>query len=537
MTLFKKYQFLLLSLVGGLIMSVAWPVNGFAPLLFTGFIPFLFIEDQILKNREQYGRISVFLMVYPGFLLWNILTTWWIWHSTITGAILAWVLNALLMSVTFQLFHFARRHTPSRLSQYFLLFFWISFEYFHHNWEGTWPWLSLGNGFASWYKWIQWYEYTGIFGGTFWILIINIILYQILYKILQKQNQKKLIIHYSLFIFLFTTPFLLSYRIYNRYVEKPWPVDLVVVQPNVDPYNEQYSLFAMELLERNLTMARQKADSAVDFFASPESAIQENIWEDRIGESRSLAGLKAFLAGYPHSGYVIGASTYHRFQPGDELSATARKFRSSEGYYDAYNTAVYIDSSGVLKLHHKSKLTPGVEKMPFARLMKPLERFAFDLGGTIGSLGIDKERAIFIRKSDSLKIAPVICYESVFGSYVTQYIRKGANLIFVITNDGWWGNTPGHRQHFTFSQLRAIETRRSIARSANTGTSAFINQRGDVFQATNYWEPAVIRQQINANDKLTFYVRYGDYIARLSAFVAVFLLLIAVSFKLRKKAV
>jgi apolipoprotein N-acyltransferase len=148
---------------------------------------------------------------------------------------------------------------------------------------------------------------------------------------------------------------------------------------------------------------------------------------------------------------------------------------------------------------------------------------------------VDRERTVFTRPADSLKIAPVICYESVFGSYVTQYIRKGANLIFVITNDGWWGNTPGHRQHFTFSQLRAIETRRSIARSANTGISAFIDQRGDVFQKTKYWEPAVIRQVINANNKITFYVKYGDYIARLSAFVAVFLLLIAISFRLRKK--
>jgi len=168
-------------------------------------------------------------------------------------------------------------------------------------------------------------------------------------------------------------------------------------------------------------------------------------------------------------------------------------------------------------------------------LLKPLENFAFDLGGTVGSLGVDKERTVFARPSDNLKIAPVICYESVFGAYVTQYIRKGANLIFVITNDGWWGDTPGHRQHFTFSQLRAIETRRSVARSANTGISAFINQRGDISQVTKYWEPAVIRQKINANYELTFYVRYGDYIGRISAFVAVFLILISISYKLRNK--
>jgi apolipoprotein N-acyltransferase len=526
---------LLISAIGGLLLTSAWPERGFAPLLFIGFIPFLFIEDFILKNRAQYGRIAVFLFVYPGFLLWNILTTWWIWNSTITGAILAWVLNALLMSATFQLFHFTRRVMPAKPSQFALAFFWISFEFFHHHWDGTWPWLSLGNGFASWYKWIQWYEFTGIFGGTLWILLTNIILYQTLTKILNKENRKSLVIHFSLFTILLVLPVLLSYSLYKNYKEKPWPVDVVIVQPNVDPYNEQYTLFASELLERNLSMARQKADSAVDFFTSPESAIQENIWEDRIEEAKSLVDLQKFLSGFPNSGYVIGASTYYNFQPGEKLSATARKFRNSEGHYDAFNSAVYLDSTDLIRLHHKSKLTPGVEKMPFTRILKPLENMAFDLGGTVGSLGVDAERTVFTRPGDSLKIAPVICYESVFGSYVTQYIRKGANLIFVITNDGWWGNTPGHRQHFTFSQLRAIETRRSIARSANTGISAFINQRGDVFQVTKYWEPAVIRQEINANDKITFYVKYGDYIARLSAFVAIFLLLIAISYRLRRK--
>jgi apolipoprotein N-acyltransferase len=530
----KKSTLILFSVLGGLLLSLAWPEKGFAPLLFIGFVPFLFIEDHILKNPVKFGRISVFLFVYPGFLAWNILTTWWIWNSTITGAILAWVLNALMMSFTFQLFHFTRKYITARQVNFSLIFLWISFEYFHHNWDGTWPWLSLGNGFASWYKWIQWYEFTGIFGGTLWILLINILLYQLLIKTINKATPKQLVIHYSLFTILLVSPVILSYRLYNNYKEKSWPIDVVVVQPNIDPYNEQYSLFAAELLERNLSVARPVMDDSVDFIASPESAIQENIWEDRLGESVSLATLKKFMQGYPEAAYVIGASTYYHFSEGEKLSSSARKFRSSPGFYDAFNSAVYVDSTGTVKIHHKSKLTPGVEKMPFSKLLKPIENFAFDLGGTVGSLGTDQERTVFTRPSDGVKIAPVICYESVFGSYVAQYIRKGANLIFVITNDGWWGNTPGHRQHFTFSTLRAIETRRSVARSANTGISAFINQRGDAFQVTKYWEPAVIRQKLNANDKITFYVKYGDYLGRLSAFVAVALLLIAVSIRLRK---
>jgi apolipoprotein N-acyltransferase len=160
-----------------------------------------------------------------------------------------------------------------------------------------------------------------------------------------------------------------------------------------------------------------------------------------------------------------------------------------------------------------------VEIMPFHEALKFLDKYAIDLGGTVGTLGIDSAQIPFNVK-DHLKIAPVICYESAYGEFVSRYVKNGANLIFVITNDGWWGHSPGYRQHFLFSRLRAIETRRSVARSANTGTSAFINQRGDVSQATAYWVPAAIRHTLNANDFLTFYVRHGDYLAHIAVWGA-----------------
>ncbi len=533
MSLIKKYRLYLLSLLGGLLLSAAWPERGFAPLLFIGFIPFLYIEDYISRHRENYRKFSVFWHVYPGILLWNVLTTWWVWNSTAVGSIAAFLLNALLMGATFQVYSFVRRWVPSKPAYLSLIFLWISFEYFHHNWDGTWPWLSLGNGFAGWHKWIQWYEYTGIFGGTLWILLVNVLLFKSLLNRLDNKPVKTIILPSAMAVLLAGLPVLQSFRLYNHYAEKHWPIDVIVVQPDMDPYSEQFELPFLDVLQVNLDLAEQLLDSNVDFIASPESAIQENIWEERIHESASVNILKTFALEHPNTGYIIGASTFHKFREGEELSETARKFRSSDGYYDAYNTALYFNSTGEIKLHHKSRLTPGVEKMPFSKFMKPLENLALNMGGTVGSLGVDKERMVFVRPSDSLRIAPVICYESVFGGYVTQYIRKGANLIFVITNDGWWGDTPGYKQHFTFSKLRAIETRRSIARSANTGRSAFIDQRGDVFQATDYWVPASIRQVINANDKFTIYVQHGDYIARISAFVAVFLVLIAMSFRLR----
>ena len=122
-------------------------------------------------------------------------------------------------------------------------------------------------------------------------------------------------------------------------------------------------------------------------------------------------------------------------------------------------------------------------------------------------------------------VAPVICYESVFGEYVTDYVKKGANFIGIITNDSWWGDTPGYQQHWSFARLRAIETRRSVARSANTGTSGFINQRGDELQKSEYLTLDCLRQKIKCNEKITFYVKYGDVIGKIGLGLAIMILL------------
>jgi len=110
-----------------------------------------------------------------------------------------------------------------------------------------------------------------------------------------------------------------------------------------------------------------------------------------------------------------------------------------------------------------------------------------------------------------------------YGSFVSDYVLNGAQFIAIITNDGWWGNTEGHRQHAMYASLRAIENRRSIARSANTGISCVINQRGEILQQTKFWERDGIRAEVNLNDKITFYAKQGDYLAMAAMSIAALL--------------
>jgi apolipoprotein N-acyltransferase len=241
------------------------------------------------------------------------------------------------------------------------------------------------------------------------------------------------------------------------------------------------------------------------------------------------------MSAFPKLTVVIGASTYRQYGPGEKRSSTARKFTQDEGYYDSYNTALQLDSrTDSIQTYHKSRLVPGVEKMPYPAIFGFLEKFAIDLGGMSGSLGREPAPKVFFAR-DTIGVAPIICYESVYGDYVAGYVKKGAGLLFIITNDGWWGNTPGHRQHLVYGRLRAIEMRRSLARSANTGISCFYNQRGDILQPTRYWEEDVISRKININHDLTFYARYGDYVAKMALiFTAAMLVLVVLKVKAGK---
>jgi apolipoprotein N-acyltransferase len=194
-------------------------------------------------------------------------------------------------------------------------------------------------------------------------------------------------------------------------------------------------------------------------------------------------------------------------------------------FWEAYNAAIQIEN-GVeeVPVYKKSILVPGAEFLPYRKVFFWLESFVNQLGGSMAGYGSQKDRGVF-KSKEGTAVAPVICYESIFGEYMTGYIRNGAQAIFIVTNDGWWDNTAGHRQHLLFASLRAIESRRPIARSANTGISAFINQRGDIREATKYDEAIAIKDKILLNDAITFYVRWGDLIGRIAIFLSILLLL------------
>ncbi len=501
---------ILYALVSAIIMWLAWPPIPYtAILLLIGLFPLLVAVENIhYADTAKKGR-KVFLLSGLTFLTWNTASIYWIWNASPEGAIVAYLLGALLMTLAFFLYFKIKQITKPFIADLSLIGFWISYEYLHQSWDLNFPWMTLGNGFAAFPQLIQWYEYTGVYGGTVWIIISNLILLNIWRSLRNSAVQKrKLYLQWGLFSLWIAAPIIFSVITYQNYTEEENPSHIVVVQPNVDPYQKYGSLPVSEQLHNLSQLSKSEIQANTEFVIWPETALPEYINESEISNHSLFFYLQDFLRPYPNLTLITGAETFLTYQTAQTPSA---KLYNGNTYWDSFNTAIAIENSNKIQFHHKSKLVPGVEKMPFTSVLAFMKPVFSKFGGTTGGYGYQEKPSVLYSRS-GIGAAAAICYESIWGDWISEYIKDGAQFIAVITNDGWWGNTTGKDQHLQYARLRAIETRRWVARSANTGISAFINQRGDIVQQTEWWVPASIQQEINLNSELTFYTKYPDFV-------------------------
>ncbi|RYZ52118.1 MAG: apolipoprotein N-acyltransferase, partial [Sphingobacteriales bacterium] len=309
-------------------------------------------------------------------------------------------------------------------------------------------------------------------------------------------------------------PITYSLSRYNNYIEVINPSNVVVVQPNIDPYKKLGLIPTMEQVNTLTSLADSAAKPNTEFFIFPETAIPNYADEDQLRTNPEFLAIQQFLAKYANGTVITGMETKSWYS--SEATLSARYIPEFKAYIDNFNSAVQIENSAQVSTYHKSKLVPGVEKMPFPKVFAFLKPVFAQLGGSVGGWGWQAEPEVFYAQS-GIGTVPVICYESLWGDWIGRAVTEGAQFITIITNDGWWGNTSGKDQHLLYARLRAIEMRRYVVRSANTGISAFIDQRGDITKKTAWWTRTALNGNINLNSDLTAYARNGDVIAKVAS--------------------
>lgn len=528
-------KYVLLTLISAMLLSVSWPTYGVPFFIFFALVPLLMMEHGISKFSD-YKRKSwvVFGLSYLCFVIWNVVTTGWLYGSknpdgshSMMAVLFPVLVNSLLYSLVFQCYHWYKNAQGTYWGLGFLIAIWMSFEKFHLGWELTWPWLNLGNVFSDYPKLIQWYDTLGATGGSFWILLVNVLIFYTVRTWEAGRKRKDLIKNSAIVGALIILPMIISVIKYNSFDEKPiGQVSVLMLQPDLDPYAEKYSKDSLTIEQDLLALAEKNSTGKIDYYIAPETALpgRGSISETAFEKSLLLNNIKGFLSNHQGSVFATGISSHRFFYNPADLPKEAYQINSGV-WVSSYNTAIQLVPNQKVQAYHKGKLVPGVEIFPYMNVLKPLLGDAMlNLGGTVASLGTDKERVAFSNPYNKGKLAPIICYESIYGEFVTDYVKKGANFLGIMTNDSWWGVTEGHKQLLSYAKLRAIETRREIARAANSGISAHINAKGEITADTFYGDQTALYSKVNLYDTMTFYTRAGDILSRFSLFALGFLL-------------
>ncbi|MBR5042527.1 MAG: apolipoprotein N-acyltransferase [Bacteroidales bacterium] len=528
----KTLTLWILAAASGILLSLPWLVPHMGVFALIGFIPLLCAE--YIATGAHVKRFWIWH--YSCFVLWNALTTFWVCNATVGGGIFAVLANALQMSLVFGLFRLARKRLPGVLPYIFLAVAWIAWErwYLVHA-EISWPWLVLGNAFATNIKDIQWYSVTGTLGGSLWVWCTNLGLFGALVALLKGSwkhwTRVARISSVSALVLVFLGPPVCSAIMYNSYSEQSeGQVEIVIGQPNLDPYKKFTSMRQSEQTDLLLGLySSELAKGPADLLLAPETFTFDVILGD-IPASPTWQRFHSFLQDYPGTDMLFGAATnelYHtRSAPG------LLSIPWGDGWRVPHNSALMLSGDGRTEVFHKSKLVVGTELTPYPKFFVPLDNWlskTFGDGKPLMARDSGQEEISLLHLDDGTPVGCAVCYESVYGEYCTGYASRGAAFMTVITNDSWWGNTPGYRQHLSYSCLRAIELRRDIARCGNSGISCFINQKGEILQQGPWWEEAVLRGSVNLNTRQSFFSRHGDVAGRVStlAFLLLLALLIA----------
>ncbi|MGZ2370207.1 apolipoprotein N-acyltransferase [Ancylomarina sp. YFZ004] len=507
-----KYKTSLLAILSGLLLAMPWTFSIFFFTIFFSYVPLLILEEESHKQENPYWLFNYSFLV---FLVWNSLSYWWVSEAQLLGSILIILINSAIQATVFWLISITRKQLKISILFPFLIIG-LGFEYFHTQWDLAWPWLNLGNAFAAHPRMVQWYEYTGVSGGSLWLILTNIVLF----KLFRKRNIRNL----TGALLLFIIPISSSLYLYSQ-EEIPYSSkSFSLIQPNLDPYTEK---FDPENEEKHLNTFFETADSILqieecDLFLGPETMILQAINEAAPTESKAFNKLLKLQKAYPKTDFLLGVHSYLKLA--DKIPAGSRYNPEKDYYYEAFNSALFIDKNNKPTFYHKTKLVPLFERMPFVQYLSFLGKYSLELGGYNGTYS-NRNTIDTFTTSDSTELITIVCFESVFGDYCAQRVNNLPGFFCMITNDGWWKNSLGYKYHFDFSRLRAIENRRQIVRVANNGVSAIINTKGEVEKQTQWWEKSIMNGEVKLFSRKTFYSTHGDYLGRTAAFFAILLLI------------
>ncbi len=542
-----KLRSALYVLIGGVLLGLSFPPYKTWFLVYFGLLILLYLVLNSARMRQA------FLRGYLTLLVFNEVAVYWIsgWHSNDTFLKIGGVATVLVHPLFFMLPVLLTYAVSKFKKEYALILFpflWVGFEYFHTQWQFTFPWLELGNTETYNLERIQYIEYTGVHGISFLICLFTCVLYFMSSRIFHRQwnvlSPRTIGAALILLLILVIPNFYSGYRMsldntkYFKTGDSTKLINISIAQANTDPFRKWAADGQEALIASYLRLLRSGLKYNPDLLVLHETATPYYFLEDYNGLKTKLftdlvdSSGKYLVMGIPHLEY---------YEDSVNAPPDARRMKGSGRLYDTYNSAILLEPGKNKKsstIHRKTKLVPFSERVPYQEYFSFLKDW-FTWGVGLSGWQIGKGMTIFDLKNSAMgvdsKFAVLICFESVFSELVGEASSNGAEFLVIVTNDGWWGFTSGPVQHEQYAVLRAIENRKWVARCAQTGISNFIDPLGNIYDQIPYGTEGIINRTIVANTEKTFYAANGDITGRVSYYAGVLCLIFCLGSYVYKK--
>lgn len=482
------------SVLAGILLGLSFPPIDLSFLTFPAFL-LLFHLSQSCDSYKQVAYYS-----YAGFVVWNLIGTYWLMMASLGAGIAAILANSVLMTIPLSLGYYFSKKSPSPfLTALLQTTAWVGYEFLHHHWDLSWTWLAIGNAWADYTGIIQYISITGHLGITFWVVMSSALAYQVI-----RSKRRDLFYTMTAVFLLFPT---FSFLLYEPTPEPGTgsgsSTHVAIIQPNHDSYQDYGGMSGLgEVVDSMLSLTSRTIQEDTELVIWPENAI------DGYLTLNSPIALRVADSARSWNAAIIAGTGFIKTYPRDTDELYRGFYRQQP--YNLFNAALFVEPNGSLSIYEKANLVPVVERLPFVEFLS-----AADLGNWVdwGAIsGFGKGTEANMLDTGIYRTPGLICYDSVYPSWIRKFVQKNASFLTIITNDGWWGNTSGHHQHFAYARLRAIEFDRWIARSANNGISGIIAPNGDILHKTTFWVRTGFTGTIENRNTQTLYTRYGNWL-------------------------
>jgi len=498
----KKFLDYMPAIISGALMILAFPVFDMYLLAWVAFIPLLL---SIWKKTpgEAFQTGFVFGLVY------FFGTLYWIYHSinfyggfSFTASLAIVLLLCCYMSIYPAVFAYffssfiKKTHLPALLIGPVL---WVVLEFIRSYAFTGFPWSSIGYSQYKFLPVIQISDITGVYGISFLVLAFNSAIVDI-FLIKSRIRQTPLFpLSYTIlgFIILFIIiASSLGYGFWRLGQSRPGHmIKVSVVQGNIEQDKKWNPVFQKYVMDAYTGLSLEAARSSPDLIIWPETAVPFIFGDDKKN-TEQLAEFQRTLKSYLLFGSVLEKKT-----SSEQLSLT--------------NSVILLNKQGKITYQYDK-----IHMVPFGEYV-PLRRVLFFVDKLVAGIGDYVPGNQYIKAETEFgSFASLVCYEIIFPGLVRKFYSKNGDFIVTVTNDAWFGKTAGPYQHFSMAVFRAIENRKPVMRSANSGISGFIDSNGRIVAKTELFKRQFLTREIKTDDTLTFYSGYGDLFTYLCIVIA-----------------